>query len=67
MVHSASPGTGLSQGCPTVGAKNESLAPKAVIDWLNGRYEEPVPAPKKLGSKKHPPIGPAPGQYVLES
>src|SRR5690606_13967974 len=37
VVHSESPGTGLSQGCPTVGAINESLAPKAVIDWLNGR------------------------------
>ena len=37
VVHSESPGTGLSQGCPTVGAENESLAPKAVIDWLNGR------------------------------
>ncbi|RLD19773.1 MAG: Xaa-Pro dipeptidyl-peptidase, partial [Bacteroidetes bacterium] len=37
VVHSESPGTGLSQGCPTVGAANESLAPKAVIDWLNGR------------------------------
>ena len=37
VVHSASPGTGLSQGCPTVGGQNESLAPKAVIDWLNGR------------------------------
>ncbi len=37
VVHSASPGTGLSQGCPTVGGINESLAPKAVIDWLNGR------------------------------
>ena len=37
VVHSASPGTGLSQGCPTVGGKNESLAPKAVIDWLCGR------------------------------
>lgn len=37
VVHSASPGTGLSQGCPTVGGPNESLAPKAVIDWLNGR------------------------------
>ena len=37
VVHSSSPGTGLSQGCPTVGADNESLAPKAVIDWLNGR------------------------------
>jgi len=37
VVHSASPGTGLSQGCPTVGGPNEALAPKAVIDWLNGR------------------------------
>ncbi|MEM8713123.1 MAG: Xaa-Pro dipeptidyl-peptidase [Planctomycetota bacterium] len=37
VVHSASPGTGFSQGCPTIGGKNESLAPKAVIDWLNGR------------------------------
>jgi X-Pro dipeptidyl-peptidase len=37
VVHSQSPGTGLSQGCPTVGGENESLAPKAVIDWLNGR------------------------------
>ena len=37
VVHSASPGTGLSQGCPTVGGINESLAPKAVIDWLNQR------------------------------
>jgi X-Pro dipeptidyl-peptidase len=37
VVHSQSPGTGLSQGCPTVGGMNESLAPKAVIDWLNGR------------------------------
>jgi X-Pro dipeptidyl-peptidase len=37
VVHSSSPGTGLSQGCPTVGGINESLAPKAVIDWLNGR------------------------------
>ena len=37
VVHSDSPGTGLSEGCPTVGGANESLAPKAVIDWLNGR------------------------------
>ncbi|SHM30965.1 X-Pro dipeptidyl-peptidase [Cyclobacterium lianum] len=37
LVHSSSPGTGLSQGSPTVGGKNESLAPKAVIDWLCGR------------------------------
>ena len=37
VVHSSSPGTGFSQGCPTIGDDNESLAPKAVIDWLNGR------------------------------
>ncbi|HUR28835.1 MAG TPA: CocE/NonD family hydrolase, partial [Planctomycetota bacterium] len=44
VVHSASPGTGLSEGCPTVGGANESQAPKAVIDWLNGRakgYTQP--------------------------
>ena len=37
VVHSSSPGTGLSDGAPTVGGNNESLAPKAVIDWLGGR------------------------------
>jgi X-Pro dipeptidyl-peptidase len=37
VVHSSSPGTGLSEGAPTVGGDNESLAPKAVIDWLCGR------------------------------
>lgn len=37
VVHSSSPGTGLSDGAPTIGGQNESLAPKAVIDWLNGR------------------------------
>lgn len=45
VIHSESPGTGLSQGCPTVGGPNEELAPKAVIDWLNGRakgYTAPV-------------------------
>ncbi|MFT7545420.1 MAG: X-Pro dipeptidyl-peptidase [Gammaproteobacteria bacterium] len=39
VVHSSSPGTGLSQGAPTVGGDNESLAPKAVIDWLCGRTQ----------------------------
>lgn len=39
VVHSSSPGTGLSQGSPTVGGDNESLAPKAVIDWLCGRIK----------------------------
>ena len=37
VVHSSSPGTGLSQGSPTVGGDNESLAPKAVIAWLCGK------------------------------
>jgi X-Pro dipeptidyl-peptidase len=40
VIYMTSPyfaGTGLSQGCPTVGGDNESLAPKAVVDWLNGR------------------------------
>lgn len=37
IVHSSSPGTGLSDGSPTVGGDNESMAPKAVIDWLCGR------------------------------
>ena len=44
VVHSSSPGTGWSQGAPTVGGDNESLAPMAVIDWLCGRtvaYTEP--------------------------
>jgi X-Pro dipeptidyl-peptidase len=37
IVHSSSPGTGLSDGSPTVGGINESLAPKAVIEWLSGK------------------------------
>ena len=37
VVHSEAPGTGLSEGSPTVGGAPERLAPKAVIDWLNGR------------------------------
>ena len=39
VVHSEAPGTGLSQGSPTVGGDPERLAPKAVIDWLNGRVK----------------------------
>jgi len=39
VVHSEAPGTGLSQGCPTVGGPVEVRAPKAVIDWLNGRAD----------------------------
>jgi X-Pro dipeptidyl-peptidase len=37
VVHSEAPGTGLSTGSPTVGGIPERYAPKAVIDWLNGR------------------------------
>ena len=37
VVHSSSPGTGLSQGCVTIGGQNEALAPKAVIQWLSGK------------------------------
>lgn len=37
VVHSEAPGTGMSQGCVSMGGPWEALAPKAVIDWLNGR------------------------------
>jgi len=37
MVYSSSPGTGLSDGSPSVGGVNETLAPKAVIEWLSGK------------------------------
>jgi predicted acyl esterase len=37
VVHAESPGTGHSDGCATSGGANETLAAKAVIDWLNGR------------------------------
>ncbi|SFW17813.1 Xaa-Pro dipeptidyl-peptidase [Cellulophaga fucicola] len=37
VVHTSAPGTGFSQGAPTVGGPNEALAPKTVIDWLCGR------------------------------
>ena len=37
VVHSESPGTGSSTGCPNSGAPIETLGATAVIDWLNGR------------------------------
>lgn len=37
VVHSSAPGTGLSQGCATVGDYPERAPMKFVIDWLNGR------------------------------
>ncbi len=37
VVHAEGFGSGWSEGCPTSGGLNESLAGKAVVDWLNGR------------------------------
>ena len=37
------------------------------VDWLNARSPERVKAPRRLGSKKNPILGEAPGHYVLES
>jgi X-Pro dipeptidyl-peptidase len=37
VVHSEATGTGMSQGCPTVGDTPERTAMKFVVDWLNGR------------------------------
>ena len=35
------------------------------IEWLDARSEEKLSAPKRLGSKKFPVLGVAPGEYVL--
>lgn len=37
------------------------------IGWLSDMAGEPVKPKKKLGAKAFPALGPAPGQYVLES
>ncbi|MEP6495777.1 MAG: Xaa-Pro dipeptidyl-peptidase [bacterium] len=37
VVHSEAPGSGRSQGCPTVGDAPERMPMKFVVDWLNGR------------------------------
>jgi X-Pro dipeptidyl-peptidase len=37
VVHSEATGTGMSQGCPTIGDTPERTAMKFVVDWLNGR------------------------------
>lgn len=47
VVHSSATGTGLSQGCATVGDEPERTAMRFVIDWLNGRakgYTSPTGA-----------------------
>lgn len=36
------------------------------MDWVQKRSGKKVSAPKALGSKKHPPMEPAPGLYVLD-
>lgn len=36
-INAHSVGTGRSTGCPTVGDMSETLAAKAVIEWLNGK------------------------------
>ena len=37
QIRAHSVGTGKSTGCPTVGDMSETLAAKAVIEWLNGK------------------------------
>jgi X-Pro dipeptidyl-peptidase len=37
VVLGESIGTAFSDGCPTIGDMKETLATKAIIDWLNGR------------------------------
>jgi predicted acyl esterase len=37
VMHSESPGSGYSDGCPTSGGRNETLGATAIVDWLNGR------------------------------
>ncbi|HTT10089.1 MAG TPA: alpha/beta fold hydrolase [Burkholderiaceae bacterium] len=34
--------------------------------WIQERSGELVPAPRKMGSRKFKPLGPAPGEYVFE-
>jgi polyhydroxyalkanoate synthase len=35
-------------------------------EWIQQRSGDSLPAPKKPGSRKYPPLGAAPGSYVLE-
>ena len=43
VVLGESIGTGFSDGCPTIGSTKETLATKAIIDWLNGRAKAFTP------------------------
>ena len=53
VVHSESPGTGYSDGCPTSGGRNETLGATEVIDWLNGRRKAYV---TRTGDVEAPPV-----------
>ncbi|MDE3736749.1 alpha/beta fold hydrolase [Pseudomonas resinovorans] len=35
-------------------------------EWIQQRSGDSLPAPKKLGARKYPPLCPAPGTYVME-
>ncbi|MNZ51443.1 Poly-beta-hydroxybutyrate polymerase [compost metagenome] len=35
-------------------------------EWIGQRSGDSLPAPKKPGSRKYPPLCPAPGTYVME-
>ena len=43
VVLGESIGTGFSDGCPTIGSIKETLATKAIIDWLGGRAKAYTP------------------------
>src|SRR3954468_14594153 len=53
VVHSESPGTGWSTGCPTSGGRNETLGATEVIDWLNGRRKAYT---SQTGTVEAPPV-----------
>jgi hypothetical protein len=53
VVHSESPGTGYSDGCPTSGGRNETLGATAIIDWLNGRRKAYT---TRTGDVEAPPV-----------
>ena len=53
VVHSESPGTGYSDGCPTSGGRNETLGATDVIDWLNGRRKAYT---TRTGDVEAPPV-----------
>ena len=48
------------------GTKHEGSWWTHWVNWLKERGNGEVAAPKQPGSKKHKPIGPAPGTYVFE-